>query len=308
MLRQLKSRAAYAAAAAAVTGSLLLPFAAGAQQGQAGVALSPPTHEFTVAPGETIRKQIEVKNLGSESREFSTTVNNFNASGEEGGMAFSPFGDLASWTTVAPASFSIPGDGTRVLDVTMIVPTNASPGGHYATVFAVAKPSAVAGGTGIGVGQYIGSNFLVNVTGFVREGGSIVEFSTVKPSYEQAEFLPFTLRIRNDGNTHIRPTGVIEIFKGSAKVASASLNTDQGSVLPGSIRKFSAVSEKTLPAGKYTARATLAFAGQTMQSGTISFTVVGKNPLLTISVVLGAAFILVLAYALRPKQARAVVK
>ncbi len=302
MTKNIIQRALTFLTSAAMLGMGLMPVMTRAQAAM-GVTISPPSYEVTVAPGETVTKTLGVQNDSSGIRSFTTTVNNFSAMDEEGGMAFSPFGGLASWITVRPAEFNIaPGEG-RVIEVTISAPQNAPPGGHYATVFAVAKAGAVEG-TGSAIGQYIGANFLVNVTGQVRESASIIEFSTAKASYDQAEPMPFRLRVQNSGNTHIRPTGVVEIFRGSTKVTSVAVNSDGANVLPGTARRFSVSTDKTLTSGKYTARATLTFGGQTLSSQPVSFIVVGKTPLMSVIVVLAVAFVIALVFALRPRRPR----
>lgn len=300
---QLTKRLVTVGVAGSLISSLLLPGITHAQ-GSVGTAISPPTTELTTGPGETLTREIEVRNSGSESVTYTTAVNNFNAADESGAAAFSPIGDLASWVTVSPSSFTLGANQSKLLSVTIKVPQNAMAGGHYATVFAIAKPSTALNGSGSKIGQYIGSNILLNVTGNIREAGSIIEFRTAKPSYQQAEEIPFLVRIQNAGNTHIKPTGVVEIFNGSTKVSSVQVNGNQASVMPGSVRRFEVVSDKTLPSGKYKAVATVSFAGQTLTSQPVSFVIVGTSMMLSLVVLLCLALVIALYFALRPRRTR----
>jgi hypothetical protein len=285
-----------------MTLSLVLAPSPAAAQTAVAVSVSPPTIEVTVAPGETFTREFEIRNHGNDFSSFTMAVNNAVPTGEEGAQSFNPVGGLASWTNLSEVEFILGAGESRSLSLDVSVPEDAAAGAHYATIFSIAKPGSISEGSGIGVGQYMGTNLLVNVTGDVREAASIVEFSTEKGSYQQAEEIPFVLRLRNDGNTNVRPSGVIEVFRNGARVTSLEVNPNNAAALPSAVRRFAMTSTKTLPAGKYTARALMSFSGQQLSSEEVSFSVVGSNTLLYLVIALGIGFVVALGFALQPRR------
>jgi hypothetical protein len=95
-------------------------------------------------------------------------------------------------------------------------------------------------GSGVGVQYQLAELVLVNVSGEVRERGSVAEFGFEKPKLWY-EHLPigFFLRYENSGNTHLRPTGELVISdRFGRQAASIKVNEEFKSVLPMSIRRF----------------------------------------------------------------------
>lgn len=259
-----------------------------------GTRLTPPSFDMTLSPGESITKTIEIQNNSGVTQTYNLSVNGFTAAGEEGASAFLPANgnDLSGWIAFSPPqSISVPANGTRNVDVTITVPQNAAPGGHYATIFARTDSATNDTTTGVGVQQMIGVNFLVRVAGNVIENATVVEFSTPKSRLEPGEELMFTSRVRNTGNVHIRPSGVIEIYRGNAKIHEIPLNEAGGNVLPDSVRRFTVTSDKYLPAGKYRAGLVLQYgASQVIQVPPVEFVVVNEN--LFVMVVIASLIIL----------------
>jgi len=258
-----------------------------------GTTISPPSFELTLSPGESMTKTIEIQNNSSIAQTYKLSSNGFTAVGEEGGSAYVPSSssDLSGWMQFdPPQSIGIPANNMAQVAVTITVPENASPGGHYATVFArtTAKDVTV---TGVGIEQMFGINFLVRIAGNIVENASVVEFSTPKARLAPGEEIMFSTRVKNTGNVHIKPTGVIEIYRGNAKIDEVPLNPTGGSILPNSIRRFDVKSIKYLPAGKYRAGLVLQYgASQVIQVPPVEFVVVNEN--LFVMVVIASLIIL----------------
>jgi hypothetical protein len=129
-----------------------------------------------------------------------------------------------------------------------------------------------------------------------------VEFSTPRSRLFPGESLDFTVRVKNTGNTHIKPQGVIEVFKGDVKVDEVLVNPDGGNVLPNSIRKFTAKSNKVLPAGTYRAELALKYDAQTISVPAINFVILGETSLAAMVAALLGLFVVILLVTLLVKR------
>ena len=218
------------------------------QEAQA-ITLIPPSYEFQTAPGQTVDTTVKLFNETAESMILYPETRNFTAAGESGVPTFdfeAPIEGLSSWLQLEGGSFILE-PGQRVeLAITIKVPQDAEPGGHYAALFFSTNPPKTEDEGQIAIGSKIGTLFLVRVEGEIIEKGSIEEFF-LGDHQKTLNRLPaeLYLRFQNTGNVHLRPTGTITITnlfgKESAKV---DLNEAKGATLPETIRKYEAIWEK----------------------------------------------------------------
>lgn len=279
--------------------------------GSAGLSIAPPNTDLTVAPGEQVTRTLEISNPGSGSVDLNLAANNFSASGEGGEAAYAPRGSggASDWLTLSPATFSLGSGEAKQVSVVISVPSNASAGGHYVTVFAFTTPKGGVEGSGAQVTTAVGANFLLNVTGNVVERASISEFSTPRSRVNAGESVEFNLRIANTGNTHIRPSGVVELFRKGVKVDEVALNPDGANVLPNSTRRFTVKSDKALLPGAYEASATVTYgSGQVLTAPKLSLAVIGDSSAMTLIAGGLAALVVLLALALFAGRKKTVIK
>lgn len=301
--------AVYAVALSLLAASLVVP--ARAQTGQAGLSVAPPNTDLTLSGGEQVTRSLTITNEGSAAASVTMSVNNFTASGEEGGASYLPkgTGGLADWITLSPSSFTLESGDSKDVNVVIDVPSNASAGGHYATVFAYTSAQGAVSGSGAAVTTAIGANFLVNISGNVVEKASIAEFSTPRSRLNAGEDVEFTIRITNSGNTHINPTGVVEVFRRGVKVDELTLNESGSAILPNSTRAFTVVSQKALLPGAYTASATVSYgSGEVLAAPAISFAIIGDSSLMTLVAGGMAALAVLLALALLVGRKKGTIK
>ncbi|MBI3572415.1 hypothetical protein HY091_02705 [Candidatus Kaiserbacteria bacterium] len=77
------------------------------------------------------------------------------------------------------------------------------------------------------------------MNGDIREAASVAAFTVDGKKTLTHPPVNFSLRISDDGNVHIRPTGVVTIRNMLGGVsATLPINPAEGAVLPGSIRHF----------------------------------------------------------------------
>lgn len=204
------------------------------------LTVSPARVEITGDPGEILKGEIELFNEQEGERTFYTSFENFEPSGDSGAPHFVGAKDgLATW--LAAENKVVIESGKRTLvPYSITIPKNAEPGGHFAAIFFGSQESGAQGGGQVSVGGKIGVLILLRVSGEIEEGGGLLEFTT-KENQRFFSTLPitFTYRINNTGGDRVVPLGEIKV-KNTLQFTSVKLlaNKNEGSVLPGSTRKF----------------------------------------------------------------------
>ena len=272
--------------------AFFLPSRVLAQTG-AGFSVSPPTFEMAANPGDVLANTVRVENLSDTATTISVDRRNFTALGEEGAVGLTEEEtsfSLASWISVEPEVATIPPRQSHTFRFTISVPQNAEPGGHFGSlVFKTggAKPEQ----TGAALAQEVAALVLLRVAGKTEEAASLAGFST-KNFWEYGP-VDFEIRVKNEGNVHLRPTGTITITNIFGQKV-ADLVVEPRNVLPGAVRK-SVVSwpEKNL-AGKYTATLYLTYGnqGKTLTASTTFFAFPYKVGGLILIALLAAGFLI----------------
>ncbi len=218
------------------------------------ITIIPPKFELFANPGEQVTETLRVRNDSTSPTVYKILVEDFTSTGEEGQVVLEEgesdeLYSLAKWIEVNSTDIALQPQQEIPLTFTITVPANAEPGGHYASILLQAGGDVIEGG-GASVTQRVGSLILLRVSGNVTENASIETFSI--PKYSQTTPLNITLRLKNEGNTHIRPKGTIiitDMF--GKKVDELPLNGQN--VLPGVVRKMDTEWNKPNALGYYTA-------------------------------------------------------
>lgn len=218
-------------------------------QGGLSLSVSPTLFEMSAEPGRTWNSAIRVININSFDLELEATVVNFVPRGEDGTATYLPLLDeeqandsLAAWIDIgSKTTFSVPAEQTVSLPLTIRVPENAPPGGHYAAVLIGTKSiSTPSGQSAVETSQVVSSLMFLRVAGEIDESAKIRSFRPTKALLDTPE-VEFELRVQNSGNVHIQPRGDIRIYnmwgqeRGVIPVNRKSLF---GNVLPNSVRKY----------------------------------------------------------------------
>lgn len=228
-----------------------------------GIALSPPTFELSANPGDILNNTIRVENLNEVPIQVSVERQNFTALGEEGSIglteettAFS----LASWITVTPNEAAIPAKGSSTFSFRTAVPLNAEPGGHFGSLVFKVGGQKMPTQTGAAVAQQLGSLILLKVAGETTEAAGIESFLAEKSFWEYGP-ADFAIRVKNNGNVHIKPKGTIVITNTLGReVAKFPINSRN--VLPGAVRKIPVTWHQKSLIGRYTATISLVYGTQ----------------------------------------------
>ncbi|OIP95975.1 hypothetical protein AUK40_05515 [Candidatus Wirthbacteria bacterium CG2_30_54_11] len=240
MLKKLGIALGFALCLASLTGS-----PAQAESVRRAISITPSKTELSLSPGSSWQGEVELSiddpvgvSLVLEAVDFRS------AEGDEGGTpefyqaeASDITGVLSRWITLGSTELtSEPGQIVRV-PVSITVPLNAEPGGHYGAVLFHTSPVSTSS-TGASTGSSIASLFLVTVAGRMEQSGEIVEFFMGHDFYET---LPAeaVVRFRNTGNIHLKPRGTITYTSWFGnQIGESELNPAGGNVLPNSIRRI----------------------------------------------------------------------
>jgi hypothetical protein len=248
-----------------------------------GLEISPPVIELTANPGQTLTTQIRVLNVTTGTLLVKGEADDFGAgSGEDGSPEIllheqgATRYSLKYWISGVPDLQLAPQE-IKSVPVTIHVPANGEPGGHYAVVRFTGVPAGL-NGTGVSLSASVGALILLRVNGPITEKLSTVQFSagtqgktawTSKSFFEYGP-IDFLVRLQDQGTVHELPQGSITVknMLGST-VGTVVVNPLKGNILPDSIRRFVQTLHKKALFGYYTASLSLTYAGgKTLKSST----------------------------------------
>lgn len=211
-----------------------MPFSASA------LTLTPTKFEVAADPGGVVITEIEILNEQTEAKTFYLSSENFEPRGETGSPFFVGGGSgLASWINTQESVFITAGERVTI-PVTINIPDGTEPGGYFAAVFFGSQPPEAGDGSGVSIGGKVGTLILLRVNGEVKEEGGLLEFKTLdnKRFFSQVP-ITYMYRLNNAGGDRVVPRGEIKITNTfGSEVVVLSANENEGSVLPGSIRRF----------------------------------------------------------------------
>ena len=268
---------------------LISPISPLLAQGSLTLSISPSLFDMSADPGQKWQSSLRIININNFDLTVYVDVVNFLPQGEGGDGRFLPVpaegGEgvtLAEWFTITREAVLVPREQSVEIPFSVMVPEDASPGGHFAAILVGTKPLVPeVGQARVQTSQMVTSLFFARVTGDVIESGTIREFTTTE-SFLNSPEATFELRFENKGNVHLQPQGDIRITNmwGEERgVVPINQNSSFGNVLPESIRKFEfawkgewSISDM----GRYTAVATLAYGSDDRQfsSAIVNFWVI----------------------------------
>lgn len=272
----------------------------GGSPGQ-GLELSPPVVELSANPGQTVTVNISVRDVTNGELIAKGQADDFGAGNNEEGqpqLLLHETGEtrysLKYWIGSVP-DLDLQPEQLKTSTVTINVPANAEPGGHYGVVRFTAVPPNL-NGTGVALSASVGTLILLRVNGPVTEKLSLAQFSTGHADkngewFDQSMFetgpVNFLVRLRNEGTVHEQPRGsvVVKNWLGR-KVGAVAVNPTGGNVLPDSIRRFTGTLGSKRLFGYYSASLALTYDGGKTLDGRLSFWVIPWKLLLLVLLLL----------------------
>jgi P pilus assembly chaperone PapD len=173
---------------------------------EGGISVWPTWVELTVNGGEQAGKTINVVNQGSEPIRVMTYTSDFSID-REGNFLFSEPGhesySASKWLSLEETELEIAPGESREVEVSISVPAEVEPGGHYAALFFEAVPSSNEGA--ISISTRIPSLFYLTVPGVteadISANADIV--SLMMPGIAEKGPVEMGVMVRNSGNVHL---------------------------------------------------------------------------------------------------------
>ncbi|MEW5805154.1 MAG: hypothetical protein AB1721_00260 [Patescibacteria group bacterium] len=257
------------------------------------VTVGPVKLEYSVDPGDVVKGELFVQNEEKEPRTFYPVFEKFIE--EDGTKVFlegEPT-DLASWFKVQD-SISLNPNEQKKISFEIVVPKNASPGGHFAVIWWGTAPASAGADQQVAIVTRAGILVYLRVSGEIKEEASLLSFKAIKRFFSHS---PMALEyvLENSGNVHLKPGGELKIKNIFGKVKETlPINLKELTVLPQSKKTFQLewAPEKTV-FGAYKAELNLKYGeGQQELNKAYWFFVL---PIKGIVIFLGAIIILALA-------------
>ncbi len=206
------------------------------------LTITPIRFEVKADPGQIVKEEVTLYNEHDTVEKLYVTYANFEATGENGNPTFvDAKDDLGTWMST-PAVATIAPKSSQIVPLTISVPRDASPGGHFAAVFWGTVPPN-GNSNQVSIGAKTGVLVLLSVNGAVNVNGGIIEYGT-KDHARVYTSLPiaFYYRFQNNGGDRVKPTGNI-VMKDMVGLTAARVpgNPVDGNVLPDSTRRIETV-------------------------------------------------------------------
>lgn len=270
-----------------------------------GLSAIPPRLEVSLQPGATITKEIKVRNESKSVKIIDTSVKDFLVLDDLGTPK--QIDDLdeisnrwaaSTWIQVSPSRLRLLPGETRSLQLTVITPDDAAPGGHYAVVLHTPQQDGFLTDTGAFIQTNVGTLVYITVPGDISENALVRDFSA--PFFSEYGPINFTTVITNLSDIHITPAGSIRV-KNWLGGTTASLSLLPTNIFPNVNRTLNNVLDKKWLLGRYTATLTAAY-GSTGQAlaATLIFWVIPWR--LIILLLLTLAILVVLILLLKQKH------
>jgi hypothetical protein len=256
--------------------SVLTPFASGhSARAAMSLRVSPALIELRADPGAHGDQPINVENNGDETISVSTGVEAYKqATGDWSAV---------DWLQAKPGNFTLEPGESREIDVKIAVPDGLKTGGRYALVTFTTGGNKTQG-NGASIAGKIGVAFLMTVDGKGKLNRN-VEVDHFAPVFEADGRVGFQASMRNDGNIHANPQGVVTVLDAQDKPFGSLVIPLGTALLPGDQTMLSA--DGSLPmAGdvEYHAEAAIDYGAKKEIKAEVRFRPIAKLAVTDISV------------------------
>jgi hypothetical protein len=175
---------------------------------------------------------------------------------KQGKIDFYPAGSRSNsaspWLVYSPTEVTVVPGRSHPIRVTVSVPKDAAPGEHVAALFVEPRPDDIKfeqNRKQVRVKFRLAAVFYVMVPTLTQDAS----LENLKAEATEKALI-VTPRLRNKGNTHVRPIYAIKLLDQSGVTVAECPETESLPVLADSETEIPLVMEKTLPAGNYSVR------------------------------------------------------
>lgn len=219
---------------------LLLSLFSSPTLAQGGIKVSPAKIDLVVGRGQTAEEVISIENQGDNLARIRAYAMDFSID-EESNFAFYEPGhesySCARWLTLDEAEFDLNPGATKEVKVTVAVPDEVEPGGHYAALFFETALLEAPPGVSVTITGRIPSLFYLTIPGITEaDVFSYAEIvSLILPGWLEKGPVEAGVVVRNTGNVHLT-IAAKAYFSGFRGEKIGELDLGQVVVLPHSER------------------------------------------------------------------------
>lgn len=202
---------------------------------QDGIKVWPTCVELTVGCGETATKTVNVQNLGGEPVMLQAYVMDFSKN-RNGDFAFYEPGheshSASQWLSIGNLNLELAPTQNKAVEITVSVPSQIEPGGHYTALFFEALPLSNEGT--VSISTRIPALFYITVPGVteaeVFRNAEIA--SLLLPGIAAGDLLEAGVVVHNSGNVHltVAANAYFDVYWGG----DSELDLGQTVILPNS--------------------------------------------------------------------------
>lgn len=199
------------------------------------VTVGPTKLQISVDPGQSATGFLFLKNDENKKQTFYPSVQRFSVSADGQKVFTDDPVSIAKWFRL-PASITLEAQGEEQVPFTMVTPSDAAPGGHFAVIWWSTSPPGDGGN--VAIVTRAGILVYVRVSGNIIEKGHINSFGG-SPRFAWGLPINFAVDFVNEGNVALTPKGEIRVTNmfGALK-ATLPVNPYGGIILPASNGSF----------------------------------------------------------------------
>lgn len=291
--------------------SLFLVFAhLAVAQGNVGVgiiqAIIDPIEQFE--PGESREFSVKISNISGVDQTYYLTVRDIIGVRDAGVPIFAEESspktgfELSEWISLSQTEVFIPTGGQLDVPFTLTIPEDVNPGAHFGSVVVSVEPPRLRT-SGAGIGYEVGNIISIRIKGDVLEAARIRQFSTSQYIYGSTN-VEFNVKIENEGNTLVKPTGPLEVTNMFGKrVTLLNFNESQAGVFPKTsrsdgLRDYNITwSDESPGFGRYEAKLSVVYGSEGKMhtiSSTATFWILPMNIIVPALIILGVILLIVI--------------
>ena len=206
------------------------------------IGITPSRFEFTAYEGSVVEEALQFTNGTDEWLSLNLEGADFRPEGESGDIVVGETSDerrsLAGWIIPGDGEYVAPAQGTVLLPFSIAVPRNAAPGVYWGVLVVRTEGSV-----------HLGSILFLTVRGEAREGLSLESFFEPSHGSGSGTSAGFVVRLRNNGETLLKPEGAITLLRFGREVLRLPLPVEN--VLPVAVRRLEVPLAESLGLGSY---------------------------------------------------------
>lgn len=208
-----------------------------AQQGNEegeNITMAPATVKPDLVAGEVYSGRVRVMNNGKTDYTFKMYAKPFSVKQESYQAEFetvNKYTEVYQWVRFETAEFRLKSGENVSVPYTVVVPSDARPGGHYAVLFAETQPEQK---ESVARKKRVGSLMYATVAGEYASQGSVESFNS--DTWFRQGPVTSAIRLRNDGNVHFEATTDVIYKTLFGKAAYSDRQTRM--VMPGTTRRI----------------------------------------------------------------------